>query len=64
MSKALSLDLRTRVLTAIAGGLSCRQAASAVRRERVERDPLARPGAPTGRRPPEGSGQRSALGTH
>lgn len=27
MSKALSQDLRTRVLTAIAGGLSCRQAA-------------------------------------
>src|SRR3954469_12766446 len=27
MSKALSLDLRTRVLGAIAGGLSCRQAA-------------------------------------
>jgi transposase len=27
MSKALSLDLRTRVLTAIAGGMSCRQAA-------------------------------------
>ena len=29
MSKALSLDLRTRVLAAIAGGLSCRQAAPA-----------------------------------
>ncbi len=27
MSRALSQDLRTRVLTAIAGGLSCRQAA-------------------------------------
>jgi transposase len=27
MSKALSLDLRTRVLAAIAGGLSCRRAA-------------------------------------
>lgn len=27
MSKALSLDLRSRVLAAIAGGLSCRQAA-------------------------------------
>ncbi len=27
MSKALSLDLRTRVLAAIASGLSCRQAA-------------------------------------
>jgi transposase len=27
MSKALSLDLRTRVLSAIAGGLSCRKAA-------------------------------------
>src|SRR3954471_17759646 len=27
MSKALSLDLRTRVLAAIAGGVSCRQAA-------------------------------------
>ena len=27
MSKALSLDLRKRVLAAIAGGLSCRQAA-------------------------------------
>jgi transposase len=27
MSKALSLDLRTRVLAAISGGLSCRQAA-------------------------------------
>jgi len=28
MSKALSLDLRSRVLAAIAGGLSCRQAAA------------------------------------
>jgi len=28
MSKALSLDLPTRVLAAIAGGLSCRQAAA------------------------------------
>ena len=28
MSKALSLDLRTRVLVAIAGGMSCRQAAA------------------------------------
>ena len=28
MSKALSLDLRTRVLAAIAGGLSCRQSAA------------------------------------
>jgi len=27
MSKALSLDLRVRVLNAIAGGMSCRQAA-------------------------------------
>ena len=27
MSKALSLDLRTRVLAAIAGGMSCRKAA-------------------------------------
>lgn len=27
MSKALSLDLRSRVLAAIAGGMSCRQAA-------------------------------------
>ena len=27
MSKALSLDLRTRVLAAVAGGLSCRKAA-------------------------------------
>ena len=64
MSKALSLDLRTRVLAAIAGGLSCRQAAAAVWRERVERDPLARPGVHTGRRPAEGSGRRPALGTH
>ena len=54
MSKALSLDLRTRVLAAIGGGLSCRQAAerfgvsasSAIRwraRERVQGD--ARPKA-------------------
>jgi transposase len=28
MSKALSLDLRTRVLAAIAEGMSCRQAAA------------------------------------
>lgn len=28
MSKALSLDLRERVLAAVAGGLSCRQAAA------------------------------------
>ncbi|MBJ7532696.1 IS630 family transposase, partial [Rhodomicrobium vannielii ATCC 17100] len=27
MSKALSLDLRVRVLAAISGGMSCRQAA-------------------------------------
>ena len=31
MSKALSLDLRTRVLTAVAGGLSCRKAAEQFR---------------------------------
>ena len=54
MSKALSLDLRTRVLAAVAGGLSCRQAAlrfgvsasSAIRwraRERAQGD--ARPKA-------------------
>ncbi len=54
MSKALSLDLRTRVLAAVAGGLSCRKAAerfgvsasSAIRwraRERVQGD--ARPKA-------------------
>ena len=36
----------------------------AVWRERVERDPLARPGVHTGRRPAEGSGRRPALGTH
>ena len=28
MAKALSMDLRTRVLAAIAGGMSCRQAAT------------------------------------
>jgi transposase len=46
MSKALSLDLRTRVLAAIAGGLSCRQAAarfgvsasSAIRWRALERE--------------------------
>lgn len=54
MSKALSLDLRTRVLAAVGGGLSCRQAAlrfgvsasSAIRwraRERAQGD--ARPKA-------------------
>jgi transposase len=46
MSKALSLDLRTRVLAAIAGGLSCRRAAerfgvspsSAIRWRALERE--------------------------
>jgi transposase len=46
MSKALSLDLRTRVLAAIASGLSCRQAAlrfgvsasSAIRWRSLERE--------------------------
>ena len=55
MSKALSLDLRTRVLAAIAGGLSCRQAAqrfgvsasSAIRWRGV--------GAPAGGRAAEGA---------
>jgi transposase len=28
MSKALSLDLRDRVITAVEGGMSCRQAAA------------------------------------
>ena len=63
MSKALSLDLRTRVLAAIAGGLSCRQAAqrfgvsasSAICWRALEC---------AGRRPAEGSGRRPALGTH
>jgi transposase len=46
MSKALSLDLRSRVLAAIAGGLSCRRAAarfgvsasSAIRWRTLERE--------------------------
>jgi transposase len=46
MSEALSLDLRTRVLAAIAGGLSCRKAAarfgvspsSAIRWRALERE--------------------------
>lgn len=46
MSKALSLDLRTRVLAAVAGGLSCRRAAerfgvspsSAIRWRALERE--------------------------
>ena len=59
MPKSLSLDLRTRVLAAINGGMSCRQAverfgvsaASAIRwraLERVKGD--ARPGKPGGDR--------------
>ena len=63
MSKALSLDLRTRVLAAIAAAFVS-AGRPAVWRERVERDPLARPGVHTGRRPAEGSGRRPALGTH
>ena len=54
MSKALSLDLRTRVLSAIASGMSCRQAAerfgvsasSAIRwraRERAQGDARPKP---------------------
>ena len=54
MSKALSLDLRTRVLAAIAGGLSCAGRA-ALWGERVKRDPLARVGAPAGGRAAEGA---------
>lgn len=52
MSKALSLDIRTRVLAGIVMSAS----SSAVRRERVKRDPLARSGAQTGDARPKALG--------
>ena len=44
MSKALSVDLRVRVLAAVARGLTHRQAGEQVRRERSQRQPLAQVG--------------------
>jgi transposase len=41
MAKALSNDIRQRVVAVIDRGLSCRQAAERFRGERVERDPMA-----------------------
>jgi len=38
MTKALSIDLRERVVAVIDGGLSLRQGGGAVRGQRVERD--------------------------
>ena len=55
MSKALSLDLRTRVLAAIAGGPLVQAGRAALWGERVKRDPLARVGAPAGGRAAEGA---------
>ena len=68
MSKALSLDLRTRVLAAIAGGLSCRQAAerfgvsasSAIRWRALE---YARPKALGGEGCPSSWGDGRPCGT-
>jgi hypothetical protein len=41
MSKALSLDLRVRILAAVAQGLTHREAGERFGGERVERKPLA-----------------------
>ncbi len=43
MAKALSIDLRQRVVAAIDGGLSCRQAAERFWRQRSQCYPLAQP---------------------
>jgi transposase len=40
MARALSLDLRRRVVEGVAEGMSCRQAATRVRNKRLECDPL------------------------
>ena len=48
MSKALSLDLRIRVLSAVAEGLSHRAAAARFRCECGEREPVARTDARAG----------------
>lgn len=61
MPKPLSFDLRSRVLSAIDEGLSCRQAAAPVRRERVERDPLAGSAPRRRRRASQAAGRRPAL---
>ena len=40
MARALSIDLRERVLAAVDGGMSCLQAAGRFGVERLECDPL------------------------
>jgi len=52
MAKPLSFDLRSHVLTAIDGGLSC---------QRVERDPVGRGSSNRGRHASQAPGRRSPV---
>ena len=61
MSKALSLDLRMRVLAAVQAG-AAPAGRGALRCERCERKPVARAGARAGRRAARPAGGRQTLG--
>ena len=61
MTKVLSIDLRERVVVVIHGGAVAVTGGSAVRGQRVERDPLARSGIAVGQRDAEPAGRRSAI---
>ena len=61
MARALSVDLRRRVVGAIEVGLSCRAAAEQFGVNSVERDPLAGPGTAGGRRDAQAPGRRPPL---
>ena len=62
MAEPLSIDLRERVVAAIEGGMSRRQAAAHFPGWRVERNPLDGAGAGHGRRSSQADGRGSSLG--
>lgn len=64
MSKALSVDLRVRVLAAVAGGATHRDAAERFGVKCGEREPLAGVGADTRRCPAEGSRRGPQVGAN
>jgi hypothetical protein len=64
MSKALSMDLRDRVIAAVEGGDVVPAGGGPVRGQRVERDPLALSVADPGRCKTRASGRRPTVGTH
>jgi transposase len=63
MARALSLDLRERVVESVTKGMSCRQAAVRVWCERIECDPLGRAGSRWRRTRADEARRRSQVAT-